>query len=165
MAVTSSHCPNCHQPVPADARSCPHCGVYLRLPGQAETLLGVSQAASLASSKPALSDAVKQIDTVATTSIIISGVLMAFYAGAIFAGKVQAIFALNAIIYTLPVIALLVTIVLSVQVFSSSGYLTDDYPSLLKKKEERLRHSSLALEIAVALLAISVFVYLLRPLS
>ncbi len=58
---------------------------------------------------------------------------------------------------------MLITIILSARVFYPAGYLTDDYPTLFKKKDERLRYSLLLLEISVALLAVSVFVYLVRP--
>lgn len=173
MAAAHSQCPNCHQSVPADAQACPHCGVYLRLPGHANALPPVIQtprplALQSAPLPPialeqALPDAVKQLDTAATTNVTISGVLIAFYAGAIFAGKVQASTAFYALIYALPVLLLLVTIILSVRVFYPTGYLTDDYPTLLRTKDARLRYSSLLLEISVAVLAVSVFVYLVRP--
>lgn len=170
MAVVRTQCPNCHQTVPANARSCPHCGVYLQLPGQShsETLLGVAQAHAsstqnlpLVATAQSLPDVLKQLDTAATTNLTISGVLIAFYAGAIFAGKVQAP-AFQALVYALPVILLLVTIILSIRVFYPTGYLTDDYPRLLKTKDARLRYSSLLLEISVGVLALSIFVYLTR---
>lgn len=177
MAVAQNQCPQCHQSVPAGEHRCPHCGVYLQLPNQGHaqpenahsSILGVAQPAPSTSLLPqsvldkALPDAIKQLDTTATTNITISGVLIAFYAGAIFAGKVQASAFFTAFVYTLPIILLLATIILSARVFYSSGYLTDDYATLLKKKEERLRYSTLLLEISLALLAVSVFAYLLRP--
>jgi hypothetical protein len=48
------------------------------------------------------------------------------------------------------------------RVFYPDGYLTDDYPTLIKKKEKRLFASSIFLEVAIGILVISVFVYLLR---
>lgn len=170
MAVTHTQCPNCHQMVPANARSCPHCGVYLQLPdqGHPETLLGVAQTHALSSQNlplvataQALPDALKQLDAAATTNLTISGVLIAFYAGAIFAGRVQAPL-FQAFVYALPVVLLLVTIILSIRVFYPAGYLNNDYPRLLRTKDARLRYSSLLLEISVGILALSVFVYLLR---
>ncbi len=179
MAVAQNQCPNCHQVVPANVRVCPHCGVYLELPGQGhpDALLGVAQTPEphpssstivslqaplpLVATVQSLPDAVKQLDAAASTNVTISGVLIAFYAGAIFAGKVQApVF--NALIYALPVVLLLITIILSLRVFYPVGYLTDDYPTLLRTKDARLRYSTLLLEISVALLAVSVFVYLTR---
>lgn len=178
MAVTQNRCPNCHQPVPAEAHSCPHCGVYLQLPGHEHpqpegahgSLLGVARPAPPPPTprivlEQSLPDAIKQLDTAATTNITISGVLIAFYSGAIFAGKVQASQFYNAVIYALPILLLLLTIILSVRVFYPMGYLSDDYPTLLKTKDQRMRYSSLMLEISVAMLAISVFVYLLRSVS
>ena len=177
MAVTQNRCPNCHQPVPAEAHSCPHCGVYLQLPSgehpQAEgaqgSLLGVARPAPAPppstpriALEQSLPDAIKQLDTAATTNITISGVLIAFYSGAIFAGKVQASQIYYAVIYALPILLLLVTLIFSVRVFYPAGYLTDDHPTLLKTKDVRMRYSSLMLEISIAVLAISVFVYLLR---
>ena len=175
MAVVQNQCPHCHQPVPAGAHQCPHCGVYLQLPDQGRqarpqqeatqgSLLGVAQPVSSTPrlSPEALPNAIKQIDSAATTNITISGVLIAFYAGAIFAGKVQADAAFKALIYALPIVSLLIAIILSIRVFYASGYLSENYETLLKKKDERLRYSSLLLEISVALLAISVFVYLIR---
>lgn len=177
MAVAQNQCPHCRQPVRAGEHRCPHCGVYLQLPNQEQaqseaahsSILGVAQPAPPASPLPqsvlekALPDAVKQLDTTATTNITISGVLIAFYAGAIFAGKVQANAAFNAFIYALPIVLLLVTIILSARVFYPAGYLIDDYATLLRKKEERLRYSTLLLEVSVALLALAVFIYLMRP--
>src|SRR5579883_1280297 len=175
MAATQNRCPNCHQLVPAEAHSCPHCGVYLQLPAHAHpqqenaqgSLLGVARPAPPPSTpkialEQSLPDAIKQLDTAATTNITISGVLIAFYSGAIFAGKVLASQFFYALVYALPIVLLLIAIILSVRVFYPAGYLTDDHAALLKTKDERLRYSSLLLEISVAMLAISVFVYLLR---
>jgi len=177
MAATQPQCPNCHQSVPADAHACPHCGVYLQMPDY-PGFAAHAQAQSaplpheVTTPRPpdlppvaferSLPDVIKQFDSAATTNITISGVLIAFYAGAIFAGKVIAS-PLNAIVYASPVVLLLITVILSVRVFYPAGYLTDDYPTLFKKKDERLRYSLLLLEISVALLAVAVFVYLIRP--
>jgi hypothetical protein len=109
----------------------------------------------------ALPEVLKQLDAAAGTNITISGVLVAFYAGAIFAGKVEAP-AFQALVYALPVVLLLLTIIFSLRVYYPAGYLTDDYPKLLRTKDARLRYSSLLLEISVGVLAVSVFVYLLR---
>jgi hypothetical protein len=97
--------------------------------------------------------------------MIVAGVLIALYAGAIVAGKVRAGLFFNAFVYALPMLLLLCTIVLSARVFDPAGYFSDDYPTLFKRKEKRLRQSLLSLELAVALLAVSVFFYLLRPAS
>jgi hypothetical protein len=48
------------------------------------------------------------------------------------------------------------------RVFYPDGYLTDDELTLIKKKERRLQLSSTFLAIAIGVLTISVFVYLLR---
>lgn len=178
MAATHPQCPNCHQTVPADAHACPHCGVYLQMPdypgfaAHAQAQHGPLPP-EVATPRPAalppvafersLPDTIKQLDAAATTNITISGVLIAFYAGAIFAGKVLAGPIFNAMIYASPVLLLLITIIFSARVFYPAGYLIDDYPTLFKKKDERLRYSLLLLEISVALLAVSVFVYLVRP--
>jgi len=106
---------------------------------------------------------VKQLDQVASTHMKIAGVLIAFYSGAIFAGKVMTGAPINAILYALPLCLLLATIVAALRVFYPSGYLTDDDETLIKKKERRLQFSSVFLEVAVAILIIAVFVYLLRP--
>ena len=107
----------------------------------------------------------KQFDASATTNITISGVLIAFYSGAIFAGKVTTLGDyLHSIIYTLPIGFLLAAIILALRVFYPDGYLTDDYLSLIKKKEQRLQLSSIFLEVAIGILVISVFVYLIRPI-
>src|SRR5579885_3357517 len=120
MAATHPQCPNCHQAVPADAHACPHCGVYLQMPdypgfaahAQAEQAQHAPLPHEVATPRPAalspvafersLPDAIKQFDAAATTNITISGVLIAFYAGAIFAGKVLAGPLFNAMIYASP---------------------------------------------------------------
>lgn len=110
-----------------------------------------------------LPDIVKQFDTSATTNITIAGVLIGFYAGAIFAGKVLAAAVFSALVYALPLCLLLAAIVFALRVFYPDGYLTDDYLALIKKKEQRLRFSSIFLEIAIGVMIIATFVYLLRP--
>lgn len=159
-------CSHCQQPLPVGAHVCPHCGTPVQ---------GLDPSSSLSVHTPApaqlppiglqgaLPDALKQIDAAATTNITISGVLIAFYAGAIFAGKVLATEFYYALIYALPIVLLLITIILSLRVFYPVGYLTNDYPALLKTKDARLQVSILLLELSVALLAVSVFVYLQRP--
>lgn len=183
MNVAQMQCPNCHQTIPVNTKACPHCGVHFELPGQgqahSDTLLGVAQTPAQSSvilgqilpppsplprvaTAETLPEALKQLDAAASTNITISGVLIAFYAGAIFAGKVQApVF--NALVYASPVILLLLTIIFSLRVFYPGGYLTDDYPTLLRTKDARLRYSSLLLTISVGVLAVAVFVYLIRP--
>ena len=118
---------------------------------------------SPASPTESLPDALKQLDAAATTNITISGVLITFYASAIFAGKVTASATLNAFIYASPLLLLLGTIILSVRVFSFTDYLTRDYEMLLRKKEKRMHLSSLLLEISVGLIVVAVFIYLVRP--
>ena len=108
-------------------------------------------------------DLVKQMDQVASTQMSIAGVLIAFYSGAIFAGKVSTALLVNALLYTLPLCLLLATIVAALRVFYPSGYLHDDEETLIKKKQQRLQFSSTFLEIAIVILIIAVIVYLLRP--
>ena len=112
-----------------------------------------------------LHDLVKQMDQVASTQLSIAGVLIAFYSGAIFAGKVSAGLLVNAFLYTLPLCLLLATIVSALRVFYPSGYLHDDDETLIKKKQQRLQFSSTFLEIAIVILIIAVIVYLLRPIA
>lgn len=177
MAAPAPQCPHCHQLVSQDVHTCPHCGVYLHMPdypgfavhtqaSQASARLAQPRSAPLSSvAFETLPDAIKQLDAAATTTITTAGVLIAFYTGAIFAGKVLAGLFFNAIVYVLPILLLLTTMLCSVRVLYPAGYLTDDHATLFKKKDERLRLSLLALVIAIALLALSVFVYLLRPAS
>jgi zinc-ribbon domain len=149
------HCPNCQQPISPEAQSCPHCGIQLQTQVHKSGL-------TPGELKRPLPDVVKQFDASATTNITIAGVLIAFYSGAIFAGKVISAGLVNAFLYALPLGLLLVAIVLALRVFYPDGYLTDDYPILIKKKEKRLFASSIFLEVAIGILVISVFVYLLR---
>jgi ABC-type multidrug transport system permease subunit len=97
-----------------------------------------------------LPDVVKQLDQVASTQMTVAGVLIAFYSGAIFAGKVMAAALVNAFLYALPLCLLLATIVSALRVFYPGGYLNDDDETLIKK-------------VAIAILIIAVIVYLLRP--
>jgi hypothetical protein len=61
-------------------------------------------------------------------------VLIAFYTGAIFAGKVSASKDyFRASIYALPLALLLAAIILALRVFYPDGYLSDTYERLIKK--------------------------------
>jgi hypothetical protein len=110
-----------------------------------------------------LPDVVKQFDQSATTNITLGGVLIAFYSGAIFAGRVISGTLVYALVYALPLCLLLAAIIFALTVFYPNGYLTDDQLTLIKKKEQRLQFSSIFLEVAVGVLIVAVFVYLLRP--
>ena len=155
IVATNDTCPNCKQPVIPGTPVCPHCGTDLQV--QAEP--GSVSPSKLTRPLP---EVVKQFDTTATTNITISGVLIGFYSGAIFAGKVISPQVLNALLYALPLGLLLATIIFSLRVFYPDGYLTDDELTLIKKKERRLQLSSTFLAIAIGVLTISVFVYLIR---
>jgi len=180
-------CPNCHQLLPASASHCPHCGTKLAVQGaipvnNAQQVHPGTGPGSASGSSPGniksgdipitanatsnltrpLSGVVKQLDKTATTNMNIAGVLTSFYVGAIFAGKISSN-PLNTLVYALPVCFLLATIILAVRVCHLDGYLTDDYMTLIRKKERRLKWSSLSLEIAIGILIIAVAVYLLRP--
>lgn len=173
MSVTHL-CSRCQQPVPAEAHTCPHCGVSLHT--QKQGLAALPQTPPASPAMPTLShpfpaarltesvpDVLKQLDAAATTHISIAGVLVAFYAGSIFSGKVSADVPWRAVIYALPFLLLLVTIILSVRVFHPAGYLNNDYLELLTVKQQRMRLCSLLLEISIALVMLAIFVYLLRP--
>ncbi len=150
------NCPNCHKPVPLGAHACPNCGTQLQVQSQQNKVIANELTASLP-------DVVKQFDTAATTNITIAGVLIGFYAGAIFAGKVIAAAVFSAFVYALPLCLLLAAIVFALRVFYPDGYLTDEYLTLIKKKEQRLRFSFIFLEIAIGIMIIAVFAYLIRP--
>jgi hypothetical protein len=154
--VENIECPNCKQPTSPEEHSCPHCGTQLQTEVQQSRLTP----GELIQPLP---DVAKQFDSSATTNITIAGVLIAFYSGAIFAGKVLSSALINALLYALSLGLLLVAIVLALRVFYPNGYLTDDYLTLIKKKEKRLRSSSLFLQVAIGILVLSVFVYLIRP--
>ena len=162
-------CPNCHQPVSPEAQFCLHCGYGLhdQIP-QARPVMHPPQSPIQTRLTPGeltqpLPDIVKQFDLSATTNINIAGLLAGFYAGAIFAGKVLSTNVLYALLYALPLCFLLATVILAMQVFYPDGYLSDDYLTLIKKKEQRLKLSSTLLQIGVGIVIISVFVYLIRP--
>jgi len=154
--VSNINCPSCKQPVPTDAHVCPHCGTKL----QAQFQPGRLSPTKLTRSLP---DVVKQFDTSASTNIMESGVLIAFYSGAIFAGRVLSTSAIYALVYALPLCLLLASVIFALRVFYLDGYLTDDYLTLIRKKEQRLQFSSLFLEVAIGVLIIAVVVYLFRP--
>jgi hypothetical protein len=155
MSSTAT-CPNCKRPLAPGAAACPHCGTVLSHQSKQNAL-------SSERLTQALPDVVKQLDSTASTNMTIAGVLIGFYAGAIFAGKVVSSVVFNAFIYALPVCTLLTTIIFALRVFYPAGYLTDDYITLIKKKEDRLRWSALSLETSVGILIVAIIVYLLRP--
>lgn len=149
-------CPNCQQSISPEAPICPHCGTRIQSPTQQIRLTPGEL------TQP-LPDVVKQFDSSAATNMTIAGVLIAFYSGAIFAGKVISQGLLYSLLYALPIVLLLIAIILALRVSYPDGYLTDEYLTLIKKKEKRLQSSSIFLEVAIGILVISVFVYLLRP--
>jgi len=174
--ISSITCPNCKQPLSAEVSNCPHCGAQVQSTQSSAPLAqggeqspvalssqNKSSTVSLSTLTQPLPDILKQFDTTATTNMTIAGVLLGFYSGAIFAGKVLAGDPLYALLYALPLAILLATIISALRVFYPDGYLNDDYLALIKKKEQRLRWSVIFLEIAIALLVIAVFVYLTRP--
>ncbi len=165
-------CPNCHQPVSPEAQACPYCGyrLHAQVPPVRSALQPpqspqppVQARLTPAELTQPLPDIVKQFDSSATTNINIAGLLAGFYSGAIFAGKVLSTNVLYALLYALPLCFLLATVILAMQVFYPDGYLNDDYLTLIKKKEQRLKFSSTLLQIGVGIVIISVFVYLIRP--
>jgi len=149
-------CPNCQQSISPEAPVCPHCGTQIQSHMQQ---IGLTPGEL---TQP-LPDVVKQFDASATTNMTIAGVLIAFYSGAIFAGKVISQGLLYSLLYALPIVLLLIAIILALRVSYPDGYLTDEYLTLIKKKEKRLQSSSIFLEVAIGILVISVFVYLIRP--
>jgi len=155
IAATNDTCPNCKQPVDPGTPICPHCGTHLQVQTESSSVPPGKL------TRP-LPEVVKQFDATATTNITIAGVLIGFYSGAIFAGKVVSALVISALLYALPLCLLLATIIFSMRVFYPDGYLTDDELTLIKKKERRLQLSSTFLAIAIGVLTISVFVYLLR---
>jgi hypothetical protein len=106
--ATIIECPNCKQPVSPETNSCTHCGTQLQPLIQQSRL-------SQGELKQPLPDVVKQFDSSATTNITIAGVLIAFYSGAIFAGKVISQGFLYSILYALPLGLLLAAIVLALR--------------------------------------------------
>jgi zinc-ribbon domain len=149
-------CPNCKELISPEAPACPHCGTQIQSHIQQSGFIPGEL------TQP-LPEVVKQFDSSATTNMTIAGVLIAFYSGAIFAGKVISQGLLYSILYALPIVLLLIAIILALRVSYPDGYLTDEYLTLIKKKEQRLQLSSIFLEVAIGILVISVFVYLLRP--
>lgn len=155
IVATNDTCPNCKQPVAPGTPICPHCGTHLQVQTESSSVPPGKL------TRP-LPEVVKQFDATATTNITIAGVLIGFYSGAIFAWKVISALVISALLYALPLCLLLTTIIFSMRVFYPDGYLTDDELTLIKKKERRLQLSSTFLAIAIGVLTISVFVYLIR---
>jgi len=155
IVATNDTCPNCKQPVAPGTPICPHCGTHLQIQTESSSVPPGKL------TRP-LPEVVKQFDATATTNITIAGVLTGFYSGATFAGKVISTLVISALLYALPLCLLLATIIFSMRVFYPDGYLTDDELTLIKKKERRLQLSSTFLAIAIGVLTISVFVYLIR---
>ena|SRR2546430_13083948 len=154
--ASNINCPNCKKLIPEGASVCPNCGAQL----QAQTQQKRVSSGDVTQSLP---DAAKQLDASATQCITIAGVLVAFYSGGIFAGKVMSEDLFHALLYALPLGLLLVTIIFALRVFYPGGYLSTDYTTVIKEKEQRFKLSSLFLEIAIGVLVIAVFVYLARP--
>jgi len=154
---THPTCPNCHRPVSEDAAFCLHCGIPLHAKAQLQRLTPEQLI-----DKP-LPDVLKQYDSIAGNIITISGVLITFYAAGIFASKISTNVIFSAFVYALPIVLLLIAIYFALRVFYPRGYLTNTYMELIDIKEERLRYSAISFGVAIAVLAVGLFVYLIRP--
>jgi len=111
-----------------------------------------------------LPDVFKQIDTAATTLITTSGGLVLFYSGSFVIAKVIAANLLYAFLYTLPVALLLGAIISGVWALYTQGYAEKNFDELLRTKEHRLSFSRKFFYAAIGLLAIALFLYLMRPI-
>lgn len=157
--VSDIICPKCQQSLPAGTPICTHCGTSFGGTGDDENQAVLANQRNVERQLP---DIIKQFDTTATNNTTIAGVLVAFYSGGIFAGKTLSGSIFTAILYALPLALLLLTVIFSLSVFSPDGYLHDSDLTLARKKEQRLQRSSISLELAIGVLAIAVFVYLIR---
>ncbi len=154
--MSSATCPNCKQPLPPLAKTCPHCGTVLQAQEEANDFLAEEI-------QHGLPDVLKQLDTSANINLTVASGLTAFYAGSIFVGKVSAPWS-SAIVYSLPILLFLLVIISALQVFYPKGYLqASSYRTLIEEKNKRLQRSSLLLQVAVGVLILAIFVYLIRP--
>lgn len=153
MSMQQVKCPHCNATVASDSLFCPRCGTAL--PAGLEVLKQELV------TKP-IPDVLKQYDSIAQFVEGVAGAIFAFYGGVIFAGKVIASFTFNAIIYTLPLLLLLVTMGLAVNVLYPKGYLQHEYEELIVIKDRRLSRLWISSGISGVFFAIAVFVYLTR---
>lgn len=155
--VSNLTCPNCRQPITLETEVCPHCGTRIR--GD------VPQRYITNELEKSLPDVVKQFDATANNNIAIAGGVSGLYASAIFAGKVTTLgVVFTALLYTLPLCFLLVAIISAVRVYYPEGYYQEsNYRTLIKEKQRRLQFSSIFLQVALGILIVGVFVYLLLP--
>ena len=144
-------CPHCNAPLNPDAQFCSQCGTSLSEESLTKELVTQS-----------IPDVLKQYDAIAQFLEGIAGGLFVFYGGVIFAGKVVTAFTLNAIIYTLPLILLLITMATAVSVLYPGGYLKHRYEELIVIKDKRLLYLWIISGITGLVFALAVFVYLTR---
>ncbi len=147
-------CSNCNSLVSEDVTFCPHCGTPLHEQAQVQRLTPDELI------KKPLPEVLKQYDSIAGIIVTISGILISFYAGGIFASKIRTNVIFNAFVYALPIILLLMAIFFAIRVFYPRGYLNNTYMELIDIKEKRLRRSTTFLGIAIGVLAVSLFIYL-----
>lgn len=154
--MSSAACPKCKQPIPPKATTCPHCGTALQAQEEANDFLAEEI-------QHGLPDVLKQLETAANINLTVASGLIAFYSGGLFAGRISAPWT-SAILYALPIALFLLVIISALQVFYPKGYLqARSYRTLIEEKNKRLQRSSLLLQVAIAVLILSVFVYLIRP--
>ena len=153
MSTQEVQCPHCTAKIASNVLFCPRCGTALH-----EGLEVLQQELV---SKP-IPDILKQYDSIAQFVEGVAGALFAFYGGVIFAGKVVASFTINAVIYTLPLLLLLVTMGMAVSVLYPKGYLQHEYEELIVIKDNMLSRLWITSSIAGVVFAIAVFVYLTR---
>lgn len=155
---TSLMCPHCQRPIAEeDTAFCPHCGTPLHTQTEVERLTPDQLI-----NKP-LPDVLKQYDSIAGNIVTIAGVLITFYAAGIFASKINTNTVFTALVYALPLVLLLIAIIFALRVFYPRGYITNTYMELIDIKEKRLQYSAVFFGIAVCVLAVGLFVYLIRP--
>lgn len=148
---TEATCPHCGAPIASDALFCAKCGTALSTERLKKELVSQS-----------IPDVLKQYDSIAQFLEGIAGGLFAFYGGVIFAGKIATGLTLNALIYTLPLILLLVTMGVAVSVLYPGGYLKHSYEDLIVIKDRRLFYLWITSTITGLVFALAVFVYLTR---
>jgi hypothetical protein len=160
------HCPNCGKETTAGEHFCSNCGHDLSTNAQP------GSPATVTSSMDHIPDSIKSFDDIAKQLVTMEGFLVTLYFGAFTLIKLSVQPGLTLIIYVLPIVFILFSLIAALRVFFPSGYLQLELPTgshhitmieLARHKSRWFSVASVFFILGIAGVLIAFITYLLRP--